>query len=582
MLSVHELIENLADHLESTHSFLYTNEQLYEKRDGVWSIVEDHQIDNYISSLAPKFGLKPRMITPSHKKNIIDSIKSSNFLPSAETESRIYPNLIAFANGYIDINDIKKGKVELQPFPINDGPGIPLFFNKLPHDFNTQIPIDSSSSALKIFRDYAPTISKLISEARNSEEEVLLQLQKIGYILYRSNPYKVLFVEHGEQDTGKTTFLNLVASLIGKDNMSNISMQELANNQFSLSNLYGKLANIYDDMGTNIVYGLGILKMLSGNSPISANRKYKQSPITFHGTIKMIFATNFFPKLSTLSDKAFFSRIIVTKYTRTFRRDDRIRDSMLLNEAEIQATLVASVLALRELLAAGGFSSESYSFVEEWKRQTDHIYRFIQDMLESGELVRDSQGWITKDAMYRMYQLYMEDSDTDEEVLKKNTLTSKLATYGISADRRGVKQEGIYRGIRERNENETKPPSQRHIVDSTPNSAQPEAKEEAEPSPPPSKSKADAVPDRPDLIPAASADKAKPLAQPRQGSPNFQGENPPGIESRNPAQAQNPGKGHGICDRCGKSAPLYYYPYSDPVSLACVDCMNLAQHREED
>ena len=125
-------------------------------------------------------------------------------------------------------------------------------------------------------------------------------------------------------------------------------------------------------------------------------------------------------------------------------------------------------------------------------------------------------------------------------------------------------------------------PSQRHIVDSTPNSAQPEAKGEAQPSPPPSKSKADAVPDRPDLIPAASADKAKPLAQPRQGSPNFQGENPPGIESRNPAQAQNPGKGHGICDRCGKSAPLYYYPYSDPVSLACVDCMNLAQHREED
>lgn len=125
-------------------------------------------------------------------------------------------------------------------------------------------------------------------------------------------------------------------------------------------------------------------------------------------------------------------------------------------------------------------------------------------------------------------------------------------------------------------------PSQRHIVDSTPNSAQPKAKGEAEPIPPPSKSKADAVLDRPDLIPAASADKAKPPTQPRQGSPNLQGENPPGIESRNPAQAQNPGKGHGICDRCGKSAPLYYYPYSDPVSLACVDCMNLAQHREED
>lgn len=438
-----DAVEQLAEYVDGRHRFLYANEQLYEYEDGVYRPVQDHQVESYISSAAPKFGLRPRSIKRNMKGDMLDEIKSSNFIKSSELAKRSPPNLIAFKNGYINIDEVKEGRTLLHQFDAEEGG--PIFLNMVPHNFNISIPI---TSALDILYRYAPMLYGSF-EASLGKDAILKQLQKIGYIFYRSNPYKSLFVEIGERDTGKTTNINIITELIGRDNISFCSMQDISNNTFARADLYGKLANIYDDMGNSVVYNLGLLKMISGNSPISAKMKYKQSSLIFDGYIKMIFATNEYPKLASLGDEAFFSRIIVTNYVHKFKRDESVKDMLSHNEAEMEALIVASVQALRELIAGKGFAEQDRGFVEEWKRQTNPIYRFISDMLSSGRIVRDANGTVPKDTFYSVYQGYMEDNAREGEVvLKKNTLTACLETYGIFGDRQGQKQIMVYRGIR--------------------------------------------------------------------------------------------------------------------------------------
>ena len=52
----------------------------------------------------------------------------------------------------------------------------------------------------------------------------------------------------GSGENGKSVCLGYIESLIGKNNVSNISLQDLSENKFMRANLDGKSANIFPDL----------------------------------------------------------------------------------------------------------------------------------------------------------------------------------------------------------------------------------------------------------------------------------------------------------------------------------------------
>ena len=258
------------------NDFIYFNGDLYHWEDGVFVPVEDHQIENGIERIAKEiFGYNT--IGKNIKGEIIDSIKSKNFMKSEEVEKRSNPSFIAFNNGYIDIEELKKGIIALHDFDINIKNN--LFFQRVPHNINIDLlgPINQTITpdSETILKAFAPNIYKFFNELVG-EKNVKVQIAKIGYCFYRSNPYKLAFMEIGEGDSGKTTYLKYLQTIIGAKNITGESLQSLSNYPFAREGLQHKLLNACDDLNAReMVKDTGTFKMLTGNSRITAQRKHK-------------------------------------------------------------------------------------------------------------------------------------------------------------------------------------------------------------------------------------------------------------------------------------------------------------------
>ena len=56
----------------------------------------------------------------------------------------------------------------------------------------------------------------------------------------------------GEKRNGKSTFLSLIENLLGRDNCTSLDLKELGD-RFKTAELFGKLANIGDDIGDEFI-----------------------------------------------------------------------------------------------------------------------------------------------------------------------------------------------------------------------------------------------------------------------------------------------------------------------------------------
>ena len=86
----------------------------------------------------------------------------------------------------------------------------------------------------------------------------------IGYLLVAITFLQKAFLLLGEGGNGKSTFLNAAIKFVGADNVSNVSLQQLASNRFAAASLEGKLANICADLPTTRLEDTQLFKGITG------------------------------------------------------------------------------------------------------------------------------------------------------------------------------------------------------------------------------------------------------------------------------------------------------------------------------
>lgn len=220
-----------------------------------------------------------------------------------------------------------------------------VFLNRFPYDYNPDAPS-------------CPLLLQTLSEiACNDPEVINLILEAFGNCFYLLNAFRGSVMLYGQSGSnGKSTLLNMLAQMVGRENASFLSLQDTAE-RFRLVEVYGKAVNIGDDIPNSYFPDSSRFKKLVTGETVIGERK-GQDPIAFKPYAKMFFAMNDLPPVSDKS-RAFFSRILLIPLNNDFSRagmkDVSLKDRAWTRE-EMEFLTMLSMLGLKRLIKQGDFT----------------------------------------------------------------------------------------------------------------------------------------------------------------------------------------------------------------------------------
>lgn len=250
-----------------------------------------------------------------------------------------------------------------------------VFLNKFPYDYTPGKAREKES--LRILE----TIGNI---ADGNSEVTRLIFEAIGACFYRVNKYRGAVMLYGESGSnGKSTLLNIIEQVVGFKNCSHLSLQNLSE-KFMLIDVYGKAANIGDDIGDDYIPDSAIFKKLVTGEYVKAQNKYEKS-VEFKSFAKLFFAANNLPKISDKS-RAFMSRLLIVPLNHDFSADknaDHNLHSKNWDEDSMEFLLELSMSGLKRLIKQGGYTKPE-CVVEETRRYEEKnnvVIEFCSDLV---------------------------------------------------------------------------------------------------------------------------------------------------------------------------------------------------------
>ena len=250
-----------------------------------------------------------------------------------------------------------------------------MITNKIPHNYNP----DAKSELLE------GVMKKL---ACGDESVYNLLFQAIGYCFYRRNELRKSFFLLGEKRNGKSTFLDMVGTLLGEENVANLDLCEIGD-RFRTSELANRLANIGDDINDEWVSNTATFKKVVSGDVITAERKGKD-PFKLRSFAKFFFSANSLPRLGRGKDSsAVMDRLVVIPFDAKFSKDDPDYDPFikykLRGEDVMEALIAKAVPALRDVLIEQEFTTceRVMRNIEEFEKSNNPILEFFEELDEA-------------------------------------------------------------------------------------------------------------------------------------------------------------------------------------------------------
>lgn len=151
-------------------------------------------------------------------------------------------------------------------------------------------------------------------------------------------PPKAAFL-FGPSRSGKSTVLRILRAILGKDNVSSVTLHQLSHDQFAAANVYGKIANIAAELSSEEVRDLTNLKMMTGEDPVHANRKYGNQ-FSFVNQAFFAFSANEIPNVGEGS-RAYLARMVPFHFANSFEGSE---------DPAVEAALMAELPGIFRLL----------------------------------------------------------------------------------------------------------------------------------------------------------------------------------------------------------------------------------------
>lgn len=313
-----------------------------------------------------------------------------------------------------------------------------LYDHSPDYQFTAYMPVEYDPEA------ECPRIHEFLEDITRREEDKKVLLEVLGNCLLPNYEYEYVTFLFGEGANGKSTWLNVVRSLLGDENTSSVTLQKLAENRFASARLVGKWANIAEELPDKKLHNTSTLKNLSGGGDVPAEKKGEDG-FDFKNRAKLIYAANRPPVIADTTD-AMRRRLVPIYLPYKFTdKDDDHKDRQrglvdeLTTDQELSGLLNATLDALERLKENGDVSlpETTRERLELYERHSDHIKKFRIDCLTNEGGKR-----LTKDEVYNAYTNFCAADDREPvakttfwKQLRKTTLNVTIRKVGDPGDR---------------------------------------------------------------------------------------------------------------------------------------------------
>ena len=343
------LHDTFSQFLISEYNIVKIGGVLHSYKDGVY-------IPSNIESLMIKH--LPRL-KQQQRKEVLSYLNA--FI--SDNKSMTDANFIAFKNGiYNIVTD------ELEPFSPDK-----IITNKINWDYNQKA--------------YSQITDEVLNRLACNDKNIRLLLEEvIGYTFFRKNELRRAFLlKSRKPSSGKSTFIDMLAYLLGEDNISSLDLSDLSH-EYKLSALAGRLANLGDDIEDEYIPSAGIFKKVVSGDRVNANIKFA-APIEFNPYCKLIFSGNSIPRLGRGRDsEAIISRLVIVPFNAEFNKNTAgfspFIKYQLRTPESMEYLIKIGIEGLKRVLSRNTFTTNKQveNELEEYEETLNPILTFFEEI----------------------------------------------------------------------------------------------------------------------------------------------------------------------------------------------------------
>jgi len=373
-LNYKQIVEHLVNDPE--HKTFNSKNGFYIYKDGVYESTTHNRVKKFIakhlhekyqgtSSVNEVFN---RLLREEEK---IDMLNKKN-------------NLMVFNNCVLEFS--KKGTYEIKEHSLEY-----MNTHKFYYDFNPDI--------------HCSVWEKFLNEVLPKDQQKLLQ-EIIGYLMLLNNSAKKFFALYGVGDSGKSLILNTIVKILGKELVTAVTLQKLANpsHRFASAALYGKLANVVGDLSSAPLKDTSLIKMLTGDDIIQAERKGLDE-FEFYNKARLICSMNNLPPTYDKNNE-FYNRFLIIPFETAIPKEEQ--DEHLIDKFDMIGVINWGIKGLQRLLSNKfKFSTNEKNdrLILQYKKDNNNVLQFIDDAL-----IEEENNNIRSIEMYNWYKLFCKEN----------------------------------------------------------------------------------------------------------------------------------------------------------------------------
>lgn len=393
---IHKAI--VQDIMQTNNLFLLDGKYFYIYENGVYRIDKEC---TRITELIQQREYDKFQRASTHKQ-IEALLGTQQGVPMSNAQVNQYPKeWINFPNGFYDL---KSGKM----IPHN-----PKYFS-------------INQLALK-YEDEEPKseyMKRYLETSIPDPDDRKMLLQYIGYCFTRSTDEQVFMSLNGLAGTGKSVIVKAIQKIIGADNYSAVTLQQLTQ-RFYATNIKGKLLNCFADIENAPIKDTGIIKGIVTGDSTTGEQKGVDS-YDFHPYCKLLFTANDFPIILGESTAGFYRRLLIVQYNS--KPEKRISEDLFYKPNELAYLLYMSVKAYREAIQSGSGIIKSPNCkkqVKQLRADSDSVFAFIQDCCTVGRGLSYERA-----ELYNKYEAYCDNNNRHSKSRKEFCSSLRAKNFG--------------------------------------------------------------------------------------------------------------------------------------------------------
>lgn len=341
------LFDKFATYIKNNNHIIRINGRLHIYKDGIYISAEDEIESTMIKHISN--------LNKTKRKEVLAYLN----LLIRNNHKEAGSNLIAFKNGVYNIID--DSFVDFSPEMV--------ITNKIPWDYNPAAENELVDSTLD-------------NIACNDKEIRALLEECAGYCFYRRNELGKAFILTGEGANGKSTFIDMIKTMLGDENIASLDLKELGD-RFKRAEVFGKLANLGDDIGDEFIVDTSIFKKMVTGNRINGEKK-GQDPFEFNPYCKFLFSANSVPRMRDKTG-AVQRRLLIIPFEARFDKSNPdfrpFISTELQEQTAIERLILLGIQGLKRILIDKAFttSTKVINALKEYEEENNSIISFINE-----------------------------------------------------------------------------------------------------------------------------------------------------------------------------------------------------------